>query len=248
MSRAVVISVSSRILFKYWHENFKTWSHLVDKLYIGNNTGADLGVDFPNEVVNNVEYPSNLESLLKTVTEDQILIMHDDVFVYDSFFLNMCFELAKTSVVTPIHNSHNGNEPLESAMQAKFGHKGSFFPYFLFVSREAINKTSINLHEYKSDLCPILGVPANGDQGFLLCLELQQAGYKILPIRRYLAHEFPDNPPYVHAQGISYNFLAGLGSGADEYKVTWLIEFLGLDFSKITELNKKLFGEKHEQN
>lgn len=92
--------------------------------------------------------------------------------------------------------------------------------------------------------CPILGVPVNGDQGFLFGLELQQAGYKIFPITRYLAHQFPVNPPWVHAQGLSYNFMAGIVNGADEYKLAWYIEMSKFDIEKIVELSSKLFKKK----
>jgi hypothetical protein len=249
MSRALVVSTSNYYLFKYWYANFEKWSPgIIDMLYIGNNTGVDIVLNIEKyKVINGVKYPKNVETLLKDVAEDQVLIMHDDVFVYDANYVRMCFDIAERKIVSPVHNSHNGNEQLENAMVAKFGHHNSFFPYFVFAPMVAVRHTSYNLNEYKAEQCPILGVPAGGDQGFLFGLELQNAGFPLFPIARYLAHEYPVNPPWVHAQGLSYNFLANISSGVDEYKTAWLIKLVGMDLKKIDETYLKLFGEEtHE--
>lgn len=243
MSRAIVIATASRHLFAFWLKNFKLWSDKIDRIYISNNTGEKFDYPIPAVELRGVEYPKSVEKLLSGVAEDQVLIMHDDVFVFDPMFIDMCFELARTKIVTPIHNSHNGNVVLEQAMQEKFGHHDSFFPYFVFCPMSAVKKTSINLHEYNTDNCRILGVPASGDQGFLFSLELQVAGYELFPIRRYLAHEFPVNPPWVHAQALSYNFMAGMNNGMDEYKLSWLIKLVNIDIKKLNKIYERLFNE-----
>lgn len=227
MTRAVIVSTSGGLLEDYWLKNAETWKHKVDKIYVVNSIGGNI-------------YPKNVEDKIREITEDLLLIMHDDTFIYDPEILDEYFELAKTKAVTPIHASHVTDDLTENALREKYGNNWSFFPYFLFVSRENILKTSVNLQEYKTEKCPILGVATGGDIGFLLSLELRNTGTEIHPITRYLAHELPENPPWVHAQGLSIGFLENIFNKPDEYRVAWLAKIADLDINKIKDTYDRL--------
>ena len=226
MTRAVIVSTTSQLLFDYWMKNFETWKHKVDKLYIADGRAE-------------LHYPKNVEEHIRNCKEDLMLIMHDDVFIYEPDILDEYFEVAKTKVASPIQASHATHEWIENALKEKFGNTWSFFPYFIFVSKKNILKTSVSFGEYKTDMCPILEVPVGADQGFLLSIELRNTGTEIHPIERYLAHEFPTDPPWVHAQGLSYNLLE-YNISVDEYKLAWLTKIAGLDINKVKEKYDRL--------
>jgi len=227
MSRAVIVSTSSDALLKYWKKVNSHWFEKVDNIYIVDSRVGE-------------HYPKNVEDKIREVKEDLLLIMHDDVFVYDKEILVIYFDYAEAGkVCSPIQASHSTDEVTEVALKKKFGNNWSFFPYFLFVSRENILKTSVNLHGYKTDKCPVLGVPTSGDQGYLLSLELRNTGTDIFPIARYLGHEYPIKPPWVHAQGLTYNLLS-YNISVDEYKLAWLIKIFGLDAQKVRDNHARL--------
>lgn len=208
MSRAVVVSTCNDTLFNYWMKNYETWSEYVDKLYVVDSKQGGW-------------YPDNVEKVLRGVTEDTILIMHDDVFVYNKGELNTYFSLAEQGkVVTPLHNNYSNIDEVNKIMMERYGKIVSFYPYFLFISRELLNKTSINLGGNKN--FDFNGVKCGADQGFILGHELLELGAEF---------ELLNNdgmPNWVHAQGLSYGFLEH-GGTFDEHKIAWLITILGLD-------------------
>lgn len=208
MSRAVVVSTCNDILFKYWMKNYETWEDQVNKLYIVDSKQGG-------------HYPENVEQTLRQVTEDTILLMHDDVFVYNKGELNTYFSLAEQGkVVTPLHKNYSNIEEVEKVMMSKYGKVVAFYPYFLFIKREILNKTSINLNGNLN--VDFNGVQCGGDQGFVLGQELLDLGVEF--------HLLPNDgrPNWFHAQGLSYGFLEHGGS-FDVHKLAWLITILDLD-------------------
>ena len=122
MSRAVVVATVSDILFDYWMKNYETWKEYTDKLYV-------VGKDKP--------YPKGVEDVLKDLQEDTVLIMHDDVFVYNKGELNTYFSLAEQGkVVTPLHKNYSKIAEVEEMMLREFGKIVAFFPEFLFIIKE----------------------------------------------------------------------------------------------------------------
>ena len=208
MSRAVVVSTCSDILFNYWKKNYETWKDQVDNLYI---------VDSKKDG----HYPKNVEEVLKGVKEDTILVMHDDVFIYNKGEVNTYFSLAEQGkVVTPLHNNYSNIEEVNRVMEKKYGKIVSFYPYFLFISRELLNRTSINLEGNKN--IDFNGVKCGGDQGFMLAWELLELGVEFELLNN------DGRPNWYHAQGLSYGFLE-YGGSFDEHKLAWLITILDLD-------------------
>ena len=214
-SRAVVVSTTSDLLYNYWKKINQPWLDKIDRLYCV-KSGADS------------IYPKNVEKVLKDLTEDSVLITHDDVFVYNPVLIDNYFTIAEQGrVVTPLHKNYSPPDEVERVMKEQYGQIVSFYPYFLFLSKEILNKTSIDLQGH--GFMDFHGLQIGADQGFKLAWELLKlkVDFELLETRNSLEY-LPENPDWVHAQGLSYNFLE-LQPSFDANKLAWVIELMGLD-------------------
>ena len=231
MTRCVIISSSVSVVAKYWMKNFEIWQDKVDKVYFDNSGNIKVETDNPKITISRYgKYPRNIERLIRESTEDLILIMHDDVFIYKPEILDKYFKLAEEKVVSP-----------------KIGPLGSgflFYPMFLFVSRENILKTNVDLSG-----------GSEGDQGYMLSLELVKAGVEFHSFPDFttagVAHGaiMPESPAWVHAQAMSYGNFGNIpdfmirdepSQRGNEMRFAWLIDFVGLNIENIRSDNKMI--------
>ena len=122
--------------------------------------------------------------------------MHDDTLIHKKGVVDKYFKIAEAGkVATPMHGIYEPREIVDKAINEKYGWDNppySFLLYFLFISRENLEKTSVNFNGIgwqKGDDIPLLGIknaPVSiaGDTGWILGLELFEKGVEICPIPR----------------------------------------------------------------
>lgn len=217
MTRAVIVSTRNDDLLKYWKKVNDHWLKDVVLHVVKSN--------------NDLPYPKGVEEMIKQAGEDVLLIMHDDVFVYNAGLINSYFTIAEQGkVVSPLHKNYNKMDEVEMVMKQNYGKIMAFYPYFLFIRKDLIMKTSIDLNGRKD--FDFNGLICSGDQGFVMCCELLEMGvdFEALPIS--------DPPNWIHAQDLTYGFFEyPISYNAD--KLAWASILQDIDPLEIACLARK---------
>lgn len=265
MSRAVLLGTGAfPPILRLWLETYRKWQNEVDKLYIAVDNWnipeargyfLNLIKEFPNAVIleNTRGWPDSYADAYKQSKEDNFLIMHDDTFVYKKGIVDNYFKIAEQGeVVTQKHEIYSPVDIVNAVLGKKYNWNSppySFLLYFLFISRQNLEKTSLNFNGIgwkKGDDIPLLGIEnatdgIAGDTGFLLGLELFE---KQVPF-----HWIPDRSGWVHLQNtgntIPLWFTQDIDARAwdlkvEEARLAWLYEMMRTEsFDEIPEFKKK---------
>jgi hypothetical protein len=196
MTRAVILGTGAfPPILRLWLEMYKKWQDEVDKVYIAIDNWnvpeardyfINLIKEFPNvEILENLTgWPNSYGDAILRSEEDCYLIMHDDTLVYQKGIVDKYFQIAERGkVVTQKHEIYAPPDIINSAIAKKYRWTDppfSFLLYFLFISAENLQKTSLNFNGIgwkKGDRVPLLGIdslPADtaADTGFILAMEL----------------------------------------------------------------------------
>lgn len=201
MKRAVLLGTAAfPPIIRLWMDMFKTWQDEVDVAYLAVDHWYDRSVrdfiyrlasQFPKIVLLDVKmrdvtigWPNSYNEAFRNSKEDVFLIMHDDTLVYKKGVVSKYFDMAQQgTVAAPSIGIYEPRDIVDAAIQAKYGWNDSpysFLLYFLFISRENLEKTSMDFNVKGwnvGDDIPLLGIKnspttVGGDTGFLLGLEL----------------------------------------------------------------------------
>lgn len=204
--RAVLLGTGAfPIILRLWFENLRKWQEEVDVIYVaidhyGVPSTRDyiikLAKQYPKvKLLEGVSgWPNSYADAFKQSKEDVFLIMHDDTYIYSSGIIDDYFLLVESGkVVVPLHEIYSPSDVVNDALNKKYDNMFkiySFLLYFLFISKENLNKTSVNFNgvgypagKYE----PLLGtapeVAVAGDTGFILALELfdKKVPFQIIP-------------------------------------------------------------------
>lgn len=210
-TRAVLIGTNAYpFMMRYWFELFMAyWQDEVDMVYIAISNAEhksawlntrSLLMSHPKIRVVETEksWPDSINTVAKDIKEDYIAVLHDDTFIFKKGVFNRYFEICEkeNKVVTPITPIFTPKDLVEELLQKNFpeqlplrveltGEEGySFYCNMFFLSRELLNKTSMDFGAWKVekghysehlDWTPIVKDFA-ADTNFLLELELLKAG------------------------------------------------------------------------
>lgn len=229
-TRAVLIGTNAYpFLMRYWYEIFtRKWQDEVDKVYIAIsnpehksawlNTRKLLQSHPKIEVVEtNTNWPDSINAVAKTITEDLVLLAHDDTFIFKPGVLTKYFDMCEeeNKVITPITPIFTPKDLVEELMQKKYpeqlplrveetGETGySFYCNMCILPRELMAKTSIDFGEWhvlRGEYCDLLDwTPIvndfKADTNFLFMLELLKAGahfHAIPKMEIATIYNFPD--------------------------------------------------------
>ncbi len=198
MKRAVIVGTGAFLpILNLWLETTRIWQDEVDKIYVAEASFIvrndkeeirNLCKKFPKVVLmeNCNKWPESYADAYKVSKEDNFLIMHDDTLVYEKGIIDKYFKIAESGeVAVPKHQIYEPALTINEYLIKKYGWKiedapFSFLLYFLFISRENLEKTTLNFGGIGwnvGDDIPLLGVTnspttVGGDTGFLLGLEL----------------------------------------------------------------------------
>lgn len=183
-------------IIRLYMEMFKVWQDEVDELIIAVDTWSEpstrdwvinLIKKFPKArlMEGTKGWPNSYTDAYKQSKADTFLIMHDDTLVHKKSVVTKHFEMAESgAVAVPFHGTYEPKELVDKAISKKYGGLNlssySFLLYFLFISREDLEKTSIDFNGIgwqKGDNIPLLGIkdaPQSiaGDTGWIIALEL----------------------------------------------------------------------------
>jgi hypothetical protein len=216
--RAVVMGTNAHpFLMAYWLYLFNTyWRDEVDKVYICiSNPIYPMSWGYTKAILENnpkikvIEtngpWPRSVELGIEQVTEDSILINHDDLFVMKTGVIDEMFNIVENEgkCVTPIHGNYTPTDLIRELMTKKWGNKlpfvdprtnnteYSFYCNFFFAPTELVKRSGFNLGEYlvkKDGYCKYLNwtfssTELHADTNFLFGLQLLEAGaeFKIIP-------------------------------------------------------------------
>lgn len=164
MSRAVLLPTpGDPFLLKYWLEDFsKYYKSEVDKLYVCLNTPIEKEVvEYEQRLLDKyganyiyidhqIEHGDGIKTLLDMVTEDYLMLVEDDAFVFKTGFVDQCFQLVESGQ-TDCVGSKRGSCAFEILEEAKkiwgidyegAGDQGcNFWPCFFFCKTETLRNT-----------------------------------------------------------------------------------------------------------
>lgn len=268
MTRAVLLGTGGwPFIIRYWLETLNLWESAVDKVYIAVDHYANPSfsgylhsiVDDNKKIVlmeNCNGWPNSYKDAFLRSTEDLLLILHDDTFIKTPKMIDRYFKLAEEGyVVTPLHEIYSPKDKVEQMLKTRYpgifpltvdGLEGySFLLYLIFVSRENMNKTTLDFGGWKDG-------EMGADTGFKFMLDLLDNGVKIYPIPEvstgYLG--FSDDPfrdlekwdfnktEWIHLQNIGNNIPFMIDSDRVDQtwgyegaimRLGWLREFMLID-------------------
>src|SRR3990167_1879978 len=212
-TRAAIVGTGGfPLVLRLFLETFKVWQDEVDVLYVVVDNWYDESVknytynlvkQFPKVKLIDIKlehpgvgWPNSYNVALDAGEEQTLLILHDDTFIYKKGVVDKYFKLAEEGkVVTPMHGIYEPKDLVDKAILKKYGWTNppfSFLLYFLFISRENLEKTSQDFNGVGwniGDDIPLLDIKNSpttigGDTGFLLGLELFEKDVPIYPIPR----------------------------------------------------------------
>lgn len=236
MSRAVILPYpGDPFLLNYWLHLFDTiWGSEVDKLYIYLNSPIEKAVvDYIRDLClknpkNNFQYVPNqtdhgpaIDRTLDIVTEDLIMLVEDDGFIFKPGMVDFCFKKIESGDYDIVGSKRGScNMEILTAAQAKWGlmYEGegdqgpNFWPNFFFISKELLLKTDRNFSGkawYKGEVVEGLGHTViqeiiHGDTFVNTSLQLRG----IVPIERiFIVPQYHGHPDDLdHAKRGKYLF------------------------------------------
>src|SRR3990167_634912 len=165
MSRAAFIPTpADPFLLKLWFSFYPRWMDEIDRLYVYVNSDSPKKViEYVEGIVNSypktffiyidhqIEHGEALRQMVQLATEDYIMFVEDDAFIFKSGQVNKCFERIKSGEVDAV-GSKRGSCSLWLYQRAseKWGIDNSglgdngpnFWPNFFFAKREDLLKVS----------------------------------------------------------------------------------------------------------
>ena len=165
MSRAVFLPTpGDPFLLKLWFKYYKLWFEEIDTLYILVNSVDDEAVinyiksnalKFPNvsfrHVSRQMEHGEALENMFEKATEDHVMFVEDDCFIFRSGSVDASFKLLESGDYDVVGSPRGScSKGIWDMAQNKWGldYSGvgdvgpNFWPNFFFTSREILNNTS----------------------------------------------------------------------------------------------------------
>lgn len=168
ISRAAILPFpGDPFLLHYWLELYnKHWAYQINKLYIYFNSPIEKEcVDYVHKLCTkypNINYTYNplqidhgdaINRTLDLVTEDFVMLVEDDGFIFNGLFVDRCFHALETGQYDIVGSKRGSchTEILKAAMvkwglsYEGFGDQGpNFWPNFLFIKTEWLRKTDRN--------------------------------------------------------------------------------------------------------
>lgn len=169
MSRAVILPTpTSPFQLKYWLDMYeRNVEPEVDMLYVHIN-----GIYKPEELEamlklcemhsamvmftdHQIEHGTAIDKILDTVTEEHVMLIEDDCFVFKGGFVNKMFTLLENGAFLVIGSKRGscGNEILEaSKTKYKLDYSGlgdsgcNFWPSYFFIATQALRDTDRHFH------------------------------------------------------------------------------------------------------
>ena len=217
-NRAVLMPTpGDPFMLRYWIDNFKTYKHLVGKLYVCMNSPIEKeAVDYMREIVESVggefiyidhqvQHGDGILACLEACKEKYVMLIEDDCYVIKPDFVNRCFEKIESGEADLI-GSKRGSCAFEILDEAskKWGipYEGTgdqgcnFWPSFVFTKRKTLMDTDKDFNAKawnEGDELAGLGMIADktiyGDTFVNTSLQLRGkiAGDKILTVPQYHA-------------------------------------------------------------
>jgi hypothetical protein len=227
-------------LLNYWLELFDTvWGKEVDALYIGLNspiepamkqyiqdriiksalvTGKKIVIDYQNMMA---DHGPTINRLLDLVTEEHVMLVEDDGFIFKPGRVDSCFKLLETDVCDIVGSKRGSCHPeILIAAQEKWGlaYEGegdqgpNFWPNFFFSSKELLLRTDRNFAAKQwvaGDILPgmdhiVTNEAIHGDTFVNTSLQLRG----IVPIDRiFIVNQYHGSPEDLdHARSGRYLF------------------------------------------
>ncbi len=155
MTRAALLPAGSDpFVIAYWLRNFATWSKYVDELHIavcGPLEPEPLAYiracvkQFPHATMEYIphrtDHGQTITRLFEKTSADHIMLCEDDAFIRRPEIVEESFQFAEAGgIVATTRGGYAASEVINAAYEA-FGSWDSFWPCFVFVSREALEKT-----------------------------------------------------------------------------------------------------------
>lgn len=166
-SRAAILPYpADPFLLNYWLNNYKKWSHFINKLYIIlNGTIEKPAVEYIRQLCarhdnihleyidHQIEHGDAINRALDLISERHIMLVEDDAFVIQPRAVNHCFQMVESDQYD-VCGSKRGSCGLEILKYAKKkwglkydgeGDQGpNFWPCFFFTSKEIMLRTDRN--------------------------------------------------------------------------------------------------------
>lgn len=240
-TRAVLLGTNAYpFLIRYWYELFtRFWENEVDKVYIAVSKPEHKSVwpyfrkllhSHPKiEVFETGKmWPMSINEVAREIKEDLIWIPHDDTFVFKRGVLDRYFDIVEKTgkVITPLTQIYSEPAYVNDLLLRKYGGQlpinvpetgevgFSFYCNMFFVTRELMNKTSMDfgeLHVKEGEIFePLSHSPleknVDSDTNFKFELELLFAGAEFIGIPKMeVAGVYNDPSPIASLQSMKEN-------------------------------------------
>lgn len=247
MSRAAFLPTpGDPILLTLWFKYYKRWLDEIDRLYIHLNSASpkpvidyirDLAANNPKTYLiyypHQIEHGAALRQMTQLATEEYIMFVEDDGFIFKPGIVDKCFKLIESGEADIIGSKrgscsqwiYDTASTLYEIDNSGIGDNGpNFWPNFFFCRREDLLKTSLHFeakHWKKGEMVVPLKQSAPEDlyaDTFVYgSLELRALGLKVAYEPQYHGNT-DDMPDYIDKKNIwdgncSWLHVGSLSSG-----------------------------------
>jgi hypothetical protein len=244
--RAVLLPAGSDpFVLAYWLRNFATWSKYVDRLDIAvcgalepeplafiKATVKKYPKAHATYIPHRTDHGETITRLFEKSKADTILLMEDDAFIRTPEVIDEYFKFAEAGgIVATTRGGYAASEVINVATE-KFGDPNSFWPCFVFVSRDALEATdhhfSGKVWEPNSYIFDHQMREAAGADTFVWAsyqLRAQGLTEKLIDNHRLSGQWVPEDAPWFHVGSLSSGHGLMLLGEIDE--VRWRFEIDG---------------------
>lgn len=159
MTRAALLPAGADpFLIAYWLRNYETWAEHVDELRITVSGALEPeALDYvkacvaaaPNATMDHIPHRTDhgaaLAALVKASDAEYVMLCEDDAFVRAPEVIDECFRFAEAGGIVATPRDSYASTELTSAASAAFGTGYSYWPCFVFVAREHLLATDLQL-------------------------------------------------------------------------------------------------------
>lgn len=224
MTRAALLPAGSDpFVIAYWLRNFATWAKDVDELHIAVCGPLDPDAlayiqacvaQFPHATMEHIphrtDHGQTITRLFAKTQADTIMLCEDDAYIRRPEIVDECFRFAEEGGLVATTRGGYASAEIINAAMAAFGDPNSFWPVFVFVSREALEATdkhfSGKVFEPGDVLLGHTIRETGGSDTFVWAsyqLRSQGLSERLIDNHRLSGQNVPDDAPWFHVGSLS---------------------------------------------